>query len=118
MRVVDDGEGEALVDHSIEPERIERVHVIGVARRARKRHGVARVHLVLHVAARQVAALGAAHEDHAAALVRVLGDRLPLDRGRLFGGDQHAPPASAGMIATSSPSLSGVPRPSIASLLT
>ena len=76
------------------------------------------MHLVLHVAARHVPALGAAHQDHAAALVRILGDGLLLDRGELFPRDQHAPPASAGMIATSSPSLSGVPSPSIASLFT
>src|SRR5262249_15996994 len=118
MRVIDDGEREPLVDQAIEPQRVERVHIVCVAGRARERHGIARVHLVLHVATWHVATLRASDENDAAALVGVFLDGLALDRRQLLGRDQHAPPANAGMITTSSPSFSGVPRPSMASLLT
>src|SRR5207248_1874783 len=101
-----------------QPQRVERIHVVGVARRARKRDRITRVHLVLHVATRDVPALGVTDQDDAATFVRVLRDRLPLEGGELVGGDQHAPPARAGMIATSSPSFRGVLNPSMASLFT
>src|SRR5438093_6866061 len=88
---------------------------------ARVAHRVLGVEIVLRVAAPHEAPLGAPYDDHTARLVRVLLDRLAADRRELLRRDDHRPPARAGMIATSSPSLSGVASPSsesIASLFT
>jgi len=80
------------------------------------------VQLVLNIPAPDEPAQRALLQDDAARLARIFLDRLPADRLELFGVTiARAPPASAGMIATSSPSLRGVRSPwrdSIASLLT
>src|SRR5216117_2372797 len=76
---------------------------------------------VLRFTAPHDAPLGSPRDDHAARLVGVLLARLAADRRELLRCEDHRPPARAGMIATSSPSLSGVASPSsdsIASLFT
>jgi hypothetical protein len=99
---------------------------------------VAGVELVLRVPARKeeaLAGIARAGEDDATALGGILGDGLRGHRVELAPRQDHrsggsagavrhagrAPPASAGMIETSSPSLSAVARPpsdSMASLFT
>ncbi len=91
--------------------------------------GILGVQRVLDVPAPEDPAQVALLEDDAARLARIFLKRLAADRLELLGRDDHdaatvsgrPPPASAGMIVTSSPSLRGVRSPwsdSIASLFT
>src|SRR5207244_8724510 len=83
--------------------------------------GVWPVHLILRVTKAHQSPFHAVCQHHPATLARIVGLRVLADGGDFFGGENHPPPAMAGMIATSSPSLSGVESPSsdsIASLFT
>ena len=122
MRVIDDGHREALGLEPADPQQVGGVDVVGGTGVARMADGILGVELVLGVLAAHQTPLGAARDDHAARLVRVLLDRLAADRLQLVRAQDHQPPpARAGMIATSSPSFNGVASPcraSIASLFT
>ena len=84
--------------------------------------GISSVERVLIVPTWQQPSLAGPLQDDTTALPRVLLDGLALDRSQLGAREDHAPPpASAGMMVTSSPSRSGVFKPwsaSIPSLLT
>src|SRR2546426_10767366 len=87
----------------------------------RSPRGVSPVHLVLRVTKAHQSSFDAVGQHHPATLAGIVGLRVLADGGDFFSCEHHPPPARAGMIATSSPSLSGVESPSsdsIASLLT
>src|SRR5262249_29664194 len=119
VRVVDDDHREPL---ALEPPDAQEVGGVDVVRRprvARVADRVASVQLVLDVAAADQPPVVTAGEDDPARLVRLFPARLGAAGISLRQAqDPPAPPASAGMMATSSPSSSRVSLPSIASLLT
>src|SRR5437899_2366610 len=122
MRVIDHSDAEAVVFETTERQDVPRIHVVGDASRTRKGTRILFVLGVLDVSARDQPPLLATEHDDSTALVRVFGGGLARDDVQfVWGQDHRSPPASAGMIVTSSPSLSGVFRPwsaSIPSLLT
>src|SRR5918996_3322178 len=124
VRVIDDRNAEALPLEVADPEQVLGVDVVRRAGIARMAPRVALVQLVLGVPAAEQLPLAAAAQDDTARLEGVFLGGLRANRLELSGRDDHPPrsqrrpPARAGMIATSSPSFSGVSRPSMGSLLT
>ena len=128
MRMIDHRDREPLPLETSDAEQVFGIDEIGRAGVPRMTQRILGMQLVLDVPAPDELARPALDQDDAARLVGILLDRLPADRVELLGRDDHdapggraRPPASAGMIVTSSPSRSGVRSPwrdSIASLFT
>src|SRR5918996_232248 len=121
VRMIDHGDGEAMALEVPDAQQVLGIDVVRGAGIAGVAHGIAAVQLVLSVATAEQPSLGAPAQHHPAGLEGILFDRLGADRVELGRGQDHAPPASAGMMATSSPSPRGVPSPpssSIGSLFT
>src|SRR5687767_5631799 len=114
--MIDDGDPEAIAFQPADLQEVRGIDVVRGARVARISLGVATVQVVLHVAAADEPALPAAGDDDTARLARILADGVITDLTQLVGGHDHQPPASAGMIATSSPSFTGVCRPARSSI--
>src|SRR5207244_6561955 len=108
----EDRNRESVALHASDAQEVGGVEGVRGPRVARVAPRVAGVEIVLRVTAPHDAPLGAPRDDHAARLVGVLLARLAADRPELLRCEDHRPPARAGMIATSSPSLSGVASPS------
>src|SRR2546430_6864858 len=112
MREVDHRELEPFIHQVVHLSLVGAIDIVRARRMARELRGISPVHLILRVTKAHQSPFHAVCQHLPATLARIVGLRVLADGGVFFGGENHPPPARAGMIATSSPSLSGVESPS------